>query len=141
MEFTYSSKKAKFLKMQANYLRYLATIYPSPTSQSDFIHYSQIYSLSPQRVLKDTNPYDNIPIKRVQKKFEEMLEEQLQKNPSLSLIEEKPNLNSLNPKFLKRGEGHLSTYTRSQSSSQLESLRKSLSRNDSSEKAIDFLNS
>lgn len=138
MDLTYSSEKVKFLKLQANYLRYLASVYPSSTSQSNSIHSSPIHSVSPQRSSRDSNPYDNIPVKRVQKKFEEMLEEQLQKNPSLSLVEEIPNSNSPNPKFLKRGEGHLCTYTRSHSSSQLKTLKNRFSRNESPGKVIDL---
>ena len=138
MDSTYSSEKAKLLKMQANYLRYLASVYPLPNSQCNSVGSSPVHSVSPQRSSRDANPHDEVPVKRVQKKFEELLEEQLQRNPSLNLIEEIPNVNSPNPRYLKRGEGHLCTYTRSQSSSQLKTLRNRLSQHESPEKVIDL---
>jgi hypothetical protein len=113
--------------------------------------------MSPQRSSRETNPHDEVPVKQVKKKFEELLEEQLSKNPTFKKIDENSELDlpslsnklnvpcltdlqslpsSPNPKFLKRGEGHLCTYTRSQSSSQLRTLRSRFCRNESPEKGI-----
>lgn len=132
MDTLYTDEKAKLLKMQANYLRYLASVYPqfSPTNKS--LNSSPIASLSPQRSSRDHNPHDDIPVKKVQKKFEELLEEELQKDPSSTPL--KDFSNSLNPRYLKRGEGHLCTYTRSQSSSQLKTLRNRFTKQESPEK-------
>lgn len=132
MDILYTKEKAKLLKMQANYLRYLASVYPQSSPFPKSVNSSPAASMSPQRSSNDRNPHDDIPVKKVQKKFEELLEEQLQKDPNST--PSKDFSSSSNPHFLKRGEGHLCTYTRSQSSSQLKTLRNRFTKIESPEK-------
>ena len=127
MEDSFNNEKIKILEMQANYLRYLASVYPlqsSPLSSNNSSAYS---SLSPQRSSRDYNPHDNIPVKKMQKPFEVLLEEELQHDPSANTprnysVGITPATTS-NSAFLKRGEGHLCSYTRSFSSSKLNTIR------------------
>ena len=127
MDETFNNEKIKILEQQANYLRYLASIYPvqyTPRESQESTPYS---SVSPQRSSRDQNSYDDVPVKKVLKPFEQLLEEQLQQNPSGETI--RNNSLSVNPmtttnsRFLKRGQGHLCSFTRSFSSTRLKSIR------------------
>lgn len=127
MEETFTTEKVKILEMQANYLRYLASMYPSISSPNHSACSTPYSSLSPQRSSRDMNPYDSIPVKKAEKPFEQLLEEQLQQNPSFD-SSRNSSLGALNSnnRFLKRGEGHLCSYTRSFSSNRLKSIRNKL---------------
>ncbi|OMJ67125.1 hypothetical protein SteCoe_35791 [Stentor coeruleus] len=113
--------------MQANYLRYLASIYPEMSPVRSSSASLNDFSVSPIRSRKYNHAHDDIPVKKVTKPFEQILEEQLQQNPSFELS--KNNSISMNTGnnshnlFLKRGEGNLCTVTRSFSNSKLRTLR------------------
>ncbi|OMJ88989.1 hypothetical protein SteCoe_8903 [Stentor coeruleus] len=130
MEEIYDTEKINFLEIQANYLRYLASIYsdlspircsPAPSNYS---------SVSPIRSFRNSNPYDDKPIKKIEKSFEQMLEEQLQQSPSFE--SSKNNSISIHSRnatpvvYLKRGQGHLSVVNQSLSSSKLKVLKNQL---------------
>lgn len=142
MEENYSTEKIKVLEMQANYLRFLASIYPemSPVRASSVS--SNDSSVSPVRSRKFNNAHDDIPVKKVMKPFEQILEEQLQQNP----LFESPKNNSISMNignnshnlFLKRGEGHLCTVTRSFSNSRLRTLKNRFLNYQSNSNSIDI---
>lgn len=127
MDEDFCIEKVKLLEMQANYLRYLASIYPEMSPVRSSPASSNYSSRSPVRSSRDVNPHDDIPVRIIEKPFEQILEEKLQQNPSF----DSPNSNSIsvNPistpqaRFLKRGQGHLCSITRSFSSSRLKTLK------------------
>lgn len=126
MEECFDKEKIKILEMQAKYLRYLASLYQTQPILHESPLSSNYSSLSPLRSSRD-NPYDDLPIRKAQKPFEELIEEKLRETPSLMSTNNESSkahtLNSPSNKFLKRGEGHLSTLTRSFSSSILKNIR------------------
>ncbi|OMJ88610.1 hypothetical protein SteCoe_9387 [Stentor coeruleus] len=127
MDEDFCIEKVKLLEMQANYLRYLASIYPEISPVRSSPASSNYSSISPVRSSRDTNPHDDIPVRTIGKPFEQILEEKLQQNPSF----DSPNRNSINvnpistpqARFLKRGQGHLCSITRSLSTSRLKTLK------------------
>ncbi|CAG9332024.1 unnamed protein product [Blepharisma stoltei] len=122
---SYNYDPAKVLEIQASYLRFLASLYPtgSPANASNPIQDPLLQSLnnpilspnlelqsirsplgqtfrsmspplssrreakeSPERQERPKNPYDDVPVKQVQKTFEELLEEQLNKENGKKVI-------------------------------------------------------
>ena len=70
-------------------------------------------NLSPSQLntLKKSKIHDDLPVKKSQKTFEELLEEELQRNNELA-DQKIRKLQKTNPKFLKRGQGALCTSSR-----------------------------
>ena len=131
MEGSFKSEKIKLLEMQASYLRYLASVYPGSTSSHESPQSSVYSSLSPIRTFRESHQYDDLPVKKVEKPFEQLLEEQLQQNPSFvspkSTTQSLNFSNSSNIKYLKRGQGKLCSFSpRNYSSSMLTSIRNKL---------------
>lgn len=141
MEEIYDTEKIKFLEIQANYLRYLASIYtdlspircsPAPSNYS---------SVSPTRSFRNSNPHDDKPIKKIEKSFEQMLEEQLQQSPSYE--SSKSNSISMNTRnmqpvvYLKRGQGHVSVINRSLSSSKMKILKSQIFKSQENFNSVD----
>ncbi|OMJ66957.1 hypothetical protein SteCoe_36019 [Stentor coeruleus] len=127
MDEDFCIEKVKVLEMQANYLRYLASIYPQMSPVQSSPASSNYSSQSPMRSSRNINLHDDIPIRTFEKPFEQILEEKLQQNSSF----DSPNGNSINmnpistpqTRFLKRGQGHLCSITRSLSSPRLKTLK------------------
>mmetsp|Transcript_10069 Transcript_10069/g.15044 ORF Transcript_10069/g.15044 Transcript_10069/m.15044 type:complete len:450 (+) Transcript_10069:40-1389(+) len=104
----------KVLEIQASYLRFLASVYSSKESLTENKS-PPVKDASPEQIYKPEtnqpsqeprpkNPFDDVPVKQVQKTFEQLLEEKLQTEKTPDSVK---NRTESAPKFLKRGEGQL----------------------------------
>ena len=99
-----SEKRAN--EVPTNYLKFFSTMQSSEVA--DLSYRPTNHNPSPPSPFP---AHDEIPVKKSQKTFEQLLEEELQKNNENTLAKLKSRKKS-SPKYLKRGEGALCTNSR-----------------------------